>query len=198
MLSVDPNSLEFGEVQVSTTDIMELELTNSGTSSLTISEVYVPRVFSTDFAGPVTLSAGQNNTIHVSFTPDSIRAYEDILVVVSNLTPSLSSVVLSGTGVPLDISEGDVPMISGFELSGVYPNPFNPVTTVSFAVPRMSDVTLTVYDVLGRETAILLNGTVAEGRHQVQWSCPDCAAGVYLIAMQSGAFHSIAKAVFLK
>ena len=65
-----------------------------------------------------------------------------------------------------------------FALYQNYPNPFNPSTTISFSTVRPGQVTLKVYDVLGREVATLVHGLLDGGYHTVRWEA-DVAAGVY-------------------
>ncbi|MBU1919967.1 T9SS type A sorting domain-containing protein [bacterium] len=83
---------------------------------------------------------------------------------------------------------------SEYSLS-VYPNPFNPSTTISFDVPQQSHVSLNVYDLLGREVAQLVNGTITAGAHQVNWDCSSCATGLYIIELRSGTHRCITKAM---
>ncbi len=61
-----------------------------------------------------------------------------------------------------------------------YPNPFNPLTTIAYDVPVTSEVTLTLYDVLGRNVATLVSGTVPPGNHQATWDGSSSPSGVYL------------------
>jgi hypothetical protein len=75
-----------------------------------------------------------------------------------------------------------------FTLRQNFPNPFNPATTIGFALPKASFVTLKVYDILGREIAVLLEGRREAGEYTVQWNPGGCSSGVYFCRMQSGSF----------
>jgi hypothetical protein len=66
-----------------------------------------------------------------------------------------------------------------FALEQNYPNPFNPSTSISYGLPVRSAVRLAVFDVLGREIAVLVQGEQAAGRYRVSWQ-PQLASGVYL------------------
>jgi len=70
-----------------------------------------------------------------------------------------------------------------FSLRGNYPNPFNPATTISFDVPRRSQVTFEVFDILGRKVAELLNSEVPPGRHSVSLDAIGWNSGVYIYRM---------------
>jgi len=78
----------------------------------------------------------------------------------------------------------DVPR--GFALRQNYPNPFNPGTSIWFEIPGSSTsmVRLIVYDVLGREVAVIVNGPLGPGRHQKQFIASGLATGVYFYRLQ--------------
>jgi hypothetical protein len=79
-----------------------------------------------------------------------------------------------------------------------YPNPFNPWTTIPYELPRPSHVTLTVYDVLGREVATLVNGVEEPGYKSVQFNASDMASGVYFCRLQSGNVVDTKKILLLR
>jgi 5'-nucleotidase/UDP-sugar diphosphatase len=78
--------------------------------------------------------------------------------------------------------------VTGFALSPNYPNPFNPATTISYSLPQDAYVTLKVYNSLGQEVAVLVQGTVGAGEHQVQWNSGNLASGMYFYQLRSGTF----------
>ncbi len=69
---------------------------------------------------------------------------------------------------------------AAFALRQNYPNPFNPATTLSFAVPAESEVELAVYDVMGRRVAVLVEGALPAGEHQVAFDARGLSSGLYL------------------
>lgn len=75
---------------------------------------------------------------------------------------------------------------NGFALSQNYPNPFNPSTRISFTIPQAGDVTLKVYDMLGREVAVLVNGTLPAGTHAATFDGTGMSSGIYLYELRSG------------
>ena len=81
-----------------------------------------------------------------------------------------------------------------------YPNPFNPTTLVRFSLHEPTDVTLAVYDALGREVTILLRGPQDEGVHSVQWngrnqSGSQVASGVYFVRMTTSTLAGASGAI---
>jgi len=90
-----------------------------------------------------------------------------------------------------------------FVLSQNFPNPFNPITTLRYELPQRSHVTLSIYDMLGREITQLVNTTQEAGFRSVQWDATDSmgrpvSAGVYLYQIQAGEFVETRKMVLLK
>jgi hypothetical protein len=68
-----------------------------------------------------------------------------------------------------------------------YPNPFNPSTMLSFDLPQSGDVTLEVFDVLGRRVALLLNQSpITAGRHELSFNANNLASGTYLVRLTAG------------
>jgi hypothetical protein len=90
-----------------------------------------------------------------------------------------------------------------FTLHQNFPNPFNPITTLSYDLPEDNFVILTVYDMLGRVVVQLVNTTQEAGFNLVQWDGSDSmgrsvSAGVYLYQIQAGEFVQTKKMVLLK
>jgi hypothetical protein len=85
-----------------------------------------------------------------------------------------------------------------FALDQNYPNPFNPATMIRFSLPTASVVTLTVYNTLGEKVAMLLNGPMESGYHQVSFDAVNLPSGLYLYEIKAGEFSSIKKMVLLK
>lgn len=69
-------------------------------------------------------------------------------------------------------------------LRGNYPNPFNPVTTLQYALPSAGEVTLRVFDVLGRQVATLAQGVQAAGSHELRFDGANLASGLYLYRVE--------------
>lgn len=67
-----------------------------------------------------------------------------------------------------------------------YPNPFNPSTTISFALQQDGPITLRVFDVLGREVAELANGPATAGKHQFRFNANGLASGKYYFRLEAG------------
>lgn len=79
-------------------------------------------------------------------------------------------------------------VVEGFELYQNYPNPFNPTTTISYRLDNPGRVKLTLYDVMGREVAVLENSIKAQGMHSLKWDASPgrFSSGVYLYKLEVG------------
>jgi hypothetical protein len=83
-------------------------------------------------------------------------------------------------------------------LDNAYPNPFNPTTTLNYAVPSDMNVTLAIYDMRGRLVDELVNNMHARGIHQVVWNADQYASGVYMVNMTAGDYSTIQKVMLIK
>jgi hypothetical protein len=79
-----------------------------------------------------------------------------------------------------------------------YPNPMNPSTTISYALPRRSNVILTVFNTLGQQVAMLVNGEMEAGNHDVTFDATRLASGMYLYRLQAGEFVGTKKLILLR
>ena len=83
-------------------------------------------------------------------------------------------------------------------LLSVYPNPFNPVTTIAFALPQQSQVRLVVYDVIGQEIAMMANETYFAGEHRVLFDGSRLPAGIYFARLTAGTQDVTQKLLLVK
>ncbi|MBT3254320.1 MAG: T9SS type A sorting domain-containing protein [Candidatus Marinimicrobia bacterium] len=84
-----------------------------------------------------------------------------------------------------------------------YPNPFNPITTISYFIPEQSKVEMTVYDIHGRALLTLLSGQISPGTYQIVWDGLDgqlrqVSTGIYFCKLQAGSFTKTIKMLFIK
>ena len=84
-----------------------------------------------------------------------------------------------------------------------YPNPFNPVTTLQYALPEDALVNIAIYDMMGRHVKTLINRSQTAGYMSVQWNATNdnnepVSTGVYLYTIQAGEFRKTKKMVLLK
>ena len=92
---------------------------------------------------------------------------------------------------------------NNFTLKDNYPNPFNPLTTISYDLPKDSFVSITIYDMLGNVVNNLVNTNQSSGYKSVQWNAKDnlsqpVSAGVYLYSIETKDFRQTKKMILLK
>ncbi|MBI2417795.1 MAG: family 10 glycosylhydrolase [Ignavibacteriales bacterium] len=92
--------------------------------------------------------------------------------------------------------EGSIP--TAFVLEQNYPNPFNPATTIAFGLPQSVSVSLKIYNQLGEEVAVLINGDMPAGYHSIQWNAGKYVSGVYYYELISGANRLVKKLMLVK
>lgn len=85
-----------------------------------------------------------------------------------------------------------------FELSNNYPNPFNPTTTIRFALPQAVQVSLKIYDILGREVIELVNENKPAGVYEVNFDASKLASGTYIYRLRAGNYIESKKMILLK
>ncbi len=86
----------------------------------------------------------------------------------------------------------------GFTLLQNYPNPFNPTTTIQYSIPQSVFVSLTIYDLLGREVRKLVEGVQATGAYSVEFHSRDLSSGIYFYELRCGESSRIRKMLVLK
>lgn len=89
-------------------------------------------------------------------------------------------------------------VVEQFKLDQNYPNPFNPSTNITFNLPEASDVSLQVFDMLGRKVATLVNGKLNAGSHDINFDASSIASGMYIYTIQAGAYKATKKMMLLK
>jgi hypothetical protein len=97
----------------------------------------------------------------------------------SSSAKSLMMKILSDFNEVTEVRETGTPLPKEYRLYDAYPNPFNPSTTIRFDLPKASDATLIVYDLLGREVTRLTEGRKLAGSYEVTFNAEHLASGVY-------------------
>jgi hypothetical protein len=85
-----------------------------------------------------------------------------------------------------------------FSLDSAYPNPFNPTTTLNFALPIETEVSLSIYNMQGREVTTLIDGNMEAGYHSAVWNASSHASGMYFVKMHAGNYISTQKLMLVK
>ena len=98
--------------------------------------------------------------------------------------------------VGINLISSEIP--SSFYLSQNYPNPFNPVTHLEFGISKLEFVSLKVYDAIGKEVAILVNGKLTPGRYEYEFNGADLPSGIYFYKIETDDFSTSKRMILLK
>jgi photosystem II stability/assembly factor-like uncharacterized protein len=104
-----------------------------------------------------------------------------------NFTTSLTGISHAGNEIPDE-----------HKLYNNYPNPFNPSTRIKFDLPKHSFVKLTVFDITGRETGVLVNENLNAGSYEYEFNAVNLSSGVYFYRISAGDFTNIKKMILVK
>lgn len=90
-------------------------------------------------------------------------------------------------------------LVDNYELSQNYPNPFNPTTNINFSIPKSERVSLKVYDVLGNETASLVNNEfISAGKYKIDFNGAGLSSGIYYYTIKTESFIDTKKMILVK
>ena len=107
-------------------------------------------------------------------------------------------------GYVTDVDDAEkVEIPSTYKLDNAYPNPFNPSTTISYAIPVSNDVKVDVYNIMGQKVRTLVNEFQTSGTHNITWNARNddgvsVATGIYFIRMEASHFVATNKVILLK
>lgn len=195
-LEADVDLIDLGFV-ADTTDTSVI-LSSVGNVSVQIDSIYLVTAehFALPDPMPESIAAYGSFSLAVRFNlPDIEGIFSDTLVVTHNVGNPLRIPLSAGVG-SADPNANLIP--TDFFLDQNYPNPFNPSTQIRFGLPKTANVTVDIYDILGRKTATLISGSLPPGYYTRIWNCSACPSGMYLIRMQSDDRVFIRKMLLMK
>ncbi len=130
-------------------------------------------------------------------SPVNNQILKRVFVVSNNLAYAVGTngTILKYTDFPVGIEEGTI-FQETFLLTQNYPNPFNPSTKISFSIPKTAIVSLKVYDISGKEVAVLVNDNLNAGNHEVIFNASILSSGVYFYTLRTKGF-SLTKTMLL-
>ncbi len=162
--------------------------------------------YSTHLGGCQRLPNG--NTMLAESTDRKLWEVDSTGAVVWNYAPGVEVVRVLRYGfdypglVGVEEVQSEVPV--DFEMSQNFPNPFNPVTNIKYSLPKASNVTIKIYDILGNEVRTIVNNLKQEaGQHTAVWDARDnnraaVSSGLYFYKMTSGEFSKTMRMILTK
>ena len=196
LIATDPMELIFEDVAIGDSTSRYFVVKNLGNAELEVEDINTARPeFSVSDTAFVVLPE-DSFLVNVSFLPSETGTIFDTLVILSNAPknklPMQVNVQISIVGEILS----NLP--TQYFLYENYPNPFNPRTTIDYALPKAGDVSLVVYNLIGEMVKILLDEQQSAGYYKHSWDATNVASGVYFYRLQAGDFVQTRKMVLLK
>jgi photosystem II stability/assembly factor-like uncharacterized protein len=145
-----------------------------------------------------TTDGGTTWTKQVSRTSNRINSVHVINATIGTMVADAGGILHTTSGGAVAVEENPHAIPNEFVLGQNYPNPFNPTTVVRYQLPAASDVKLVVYDLLGRDVAVLVNEPKAPGSYEVRFDGRGLASGVYLYTLTAGGFLQTRKLLLLR
>ena len=109
-----------------------------------------------------------------------------------------SYIIESLIEVELSNSEIGYLYLDNYHISNIYPNPFNPITTITYDMPINSYVSIAVYDIAGKQIISLVDNFQTSGFHSINWNASNYPSGVYIIRLTSGKYRNARKVILIK
>ena len=189
------DALEYDPVMVGETATKIMQIYNYGDDVLT-GMLFSPIGFNAPAEFDV--AAHSIEEVEIEFAPQQAGNYSDFMIVTtSNPDYTTFFINMSGEGLPNNFAEtNEIAPIA--EISGNYPNPFNPETTLVYNLKEAASITLGIYNIRGEEAAVLQQGDMAAGEHRVIWQAENLPAGVYLARLVAGEYITEHKLILLK
>jgi len=135
---------------------------------------------------------------HGTTTEAKDYRFVDANLTAGNYTYRLKQVDFNGTFAYSDEVNAEVTSPAQFELAQNYPNPFNPATTIRFALSESGNIKLTVYNLVGEQVAVLIDGFKEKGVHTINFNASELNSGVYVYKIETNGFVQSRKMIFLK
>ncbi len=200
LFTLSSYNIGFGNVSVGQSASLTVMIKNNSQDSLLITRFYNQNAsFGPDKNVPFVINPGEEVPLTIKYTPDtsSLGDISDRLYIFSEKPGErVAQVVqLSGNTI-VSVDDENKPVV--FNLAQNYPNPFNPSTTIEYSIPKASNVTIAVFNILGEKVADLVNEEKSSGNYKVQFNGNGLASGIYIYKLTAGNFTQIKKLTLLK
>ncbi len=154
--------------------------------------------------GPINWFGWEFKSVPMNSLPGDVNAFNSLVVRQTANADRAGTIYFDDMQVEIStgVSVEPRPLVHSFTLYQNYPNPFNPSTTIYFELERDEHVSLSVFDILGREVSTLLDKNIEAGRHSIQFSATGALAslpsGVYLYRLQTSAGSQVKRMMLTK
>ena len=191
--------------------ISSFQMQPLGCFDAVVSSGGVPFMYQAVFQADNTVAAGYFTTITLTFECGgqdvsavlALAPFSGLPYFAGPANPPSAPTVFPGVDVMMDctpiqppVGTEDLPV--AFALGNAFPNPFNPSTSISFALPAAELVKLNVFNITGQKVATLVNEMLVRGNHEVTFDASALSSGVYMYSIEAGDFTATKKMVLVK
>ena len=132
-------------------------------------------------------------------TPELFESTDTLMFnLVTNPENMLPQLAPDGNYCPANVGIAKYTNPVSFSILSNYPNPFNPTTTIQFAVSTMTIASLGIYDISGKLVDTLVRGDFEAGEHEVIWNAVNHSSGIYFVELMAGENRGVQKLILLK
>ncbi len=199
-IAVSPDSLNFTDTYVDSTDTLILNISNIGDADLILYNLSLGAtgVFTFDWnPNDTLLIPGADLDVTVYFAPQDTLTYTDGILIENN--DENLTIPLSGTGMPLnDVRGGQRYAPDKYALYPPQPNPFNPQTRIAFSLAKPGNVSLDIYDIGGQLVTRLLQGFHQAGVYETVFDAAELPSGIYFARITAGDYNQTVKLLLIK
>ncbi|MDP8239571.1 MAG: T9SS type A sorting domain-containing protein [Candidatus Hatepunaea meridiana] len=188
-IEIEPETIEFSDVQTGVSDSTTLSIRNTGRAPLHIIRQYIEPIESPftigNGGGDFNLDPDSTHLTWIVFSPEIQDEYEAAYCIESN-DPDENSleIPLYGTALRVKQEGGGLPI--ELKIVDIFPNPFNNSVIVQFTLSSNNDITMKVIDLNGRVVKMLLtHEKFSLGHHSIIWNASDIPSGIYLVNIES-------------
>ncbi len=194
--------LDFGDIAKTGPVSKMLTVKNVGDQELVVTGAFSGSSSFSVVPADFTVPAGGSKEVEIIFNPKvEAQTDYDTYIALPNNDPNEANVgfPVTGSGIfnPSAVSTNDV-LPTAYSLSQNYPNPFNPSTSIQFNIVQDGVVKLAVYNTLGKEVAVLVNGNMEAGSHKIDWQAEELSSGVYFYRLTAGSFSATKKMILMQ
>ena len=185
-LEIEVDEHDFGEVTLDSVVAWEFEMRNTGRRYVVIDSLWFEgdtSAFACPLDLPFRIDPEDTSFVPVLFQPLADTTYNTTLILPYGNEQTLE-ITLSGRGF-LQSAPEEPNILREFVLQGVFPNPFNSVTAIRFALPEPAFTRLTVFDITGRQVASVIDVELKAGRYMVEFDAGGLSSGIYLVRLEA-------------
>ncbi|HSH66179.1 MAG TPA: T9SS type A sorting domain-containing protein, partial [Bacteroidia bacterium] len=179
--TVSENTINFGEVEIGTTNTDSILISNTGSGSLEAAEIISSNQDFTFSPDEFILPESEEIYLTISFTPKDTSVHLGFIIIKHNGLSSPDTIIVEGKGDIVVTLEDEQKIPAEYKLDQNYPNPFNSSTVINYQIPQKDFVNISLYDIKGEKIFELLNEEKEQGEYTVTFENIKLPSGIYFL-----------------